>query len=139
MRLAHGTLLALLGAAIAAPAESHGDNSPPPCRFALQWSQDQILAKTDEFIWDMLYWEGKFHQDGIAYNQVNGMSYDGSQIDWVTGERTEKHTFSAASKEVTFPTHRLTSEPANYAINTRRCKSCSTPAPSMAQLKPPDF
>ncbi|KAL3486850.1 putative GPI anchored protein [Aspergillus germanicus] len=99
MRLAHGTILALLGAAIAAPAESHGDDSPPPCRFALQWSQDQILSRTDEFIWDMLYWEGKFHRDGIAYNEVNGMSYDGSQIDWVTGERTEKHTFSAASKE----------------------------------------
>ncbi|KAL2851384.1 putative GPI anchored protein [Aspergillus pseudodeflectus] len=99
MRLAHSALLPLLSTAIAAPAESHGDGAPPPCRFAVQWTQDKILARTDEFIWDMLYWEGKFHQDGIAYNQANGMSYDGSQIDWVTGERTEKHTFSAASKE----------------------------------------
>ncbi|KAL2865886.1 endo-beta-1,2-glucanase [Aspergillus lucknowensis] len=98
MRIAGSTLLALLGAAIAAPVEGRS-NASPPCRFALQWTQEKILAKTDEFIWDMLYWEGKFHQDGIAYNEANGMSYDGSQIDWVTGERTKKHTFSAASKE----------------------------------------
>ncbi|XWW98398.1 hypothetical protein V2A60_006398 [Cordyceps javanica] len=27
------------------------------------------------------------------------MTYDGTQLDWVTGERTKKHPFSAASKE----------------------------------------
>ena len=100
MRFSHGTILAFLGAALAAPQPGPQRNDTPSCRFALQWSQDEILAKTEGFIWDMLYWEGKFHQDGIAYNQANGMTYDGSQIDWVTGEKTKKHIFSAASKEV---------------------------------------
>lgn len=48
----------------------------------------------------MLYWEGQFHQNNVSYNSANGMSYDGTQLDWVTGERTKKHPFSAASKEV---------------------------------------
>lgn len=98
MRFSRATLLAFLGAALAAPAPPESSN--PPCRFALDWSQDDILAKTDDFIWDMLYWEGKFHQNDIAYNQANGMTYDGAQIDWTTGEATKKHIFSAASKEV---------------------------------------
>lgn len=102
MKLASVASVAFLSAATAAPAESNGS---PPCRFALKWSQEEILAKTDEFIWDMLYWEGKFHQNDIAYNEANGMSYDGTQIDWVTGEHTKKHTFSAASKEVPPPMH----------------------------------
>ena len=48
----------------------------------------------------MLYWEGQFHQNNVSYNTGNGMSYDGTEIDWTTGERTQKHPFSAASKEV---------------------------------------
>lgn len=48
----------------------------------------------------MLYWEGKFHQNNVSYNTQNGMSYDGTNINYTTGERTEKHPFSAASKEV---------------------------------------
>ena len=48
----------------------------------------------------MLYWEGKFHQNDTAYNVANGMSYDGTQLDWNTGVKSDKHPFSAASKEV---------------------------------------
>jgi uncharacterized protein (DUF2147 family) len=78
----------------------HTEQGNPPCRFGLQWTQEDVLTKTDDFIWDLLYWEGKFHQNEVAYNTANGMTYDGTQLDWKTGERTKKHPFSAASKEV---------------------------------------
>jgi hypothetical protein len=72
----------------------------PACRFALKWTQDELLERPDDFISDMLYWEGKFHQDAIAYNENNGMSYDGAQIHWDTGLSIGTKPFSAASKEV---------------------------------------
>ena len=98
MKISQATALSLLGA-VSASASTPGKHGPP-CRFALDWTTEEILENTEDFISDMLYWEGKFHVDGIAYNKDNGMTYDGSQIDYVTGERTEKHTFSASSKEV---------------------------------------
>jgi hypothetical protein len=72
----------------------------PSCRFGLDWSQKEVLERPGDFVWDALYWEGKFHQNDVAYNTKNGMSYDGTQLDWETGKRTKKHAFSAASKEV---------------------------------------
>ncbi|CAF3446079.1 unnamed protein product [Fusarium graminearum] len=75
------------------------NSKPPSCRFGLEWSQKDILQRPDDFTWDLLYWEGKFHQNDVAYNTKNGMSYDGTQLDWKTGMLTKKHTFSAASKE----------------------------------------
>ena len=93
--------LTLVSAALAyaLPANSHADRTAS-CRFALDWPQDKVLESTEEFIWDLLYWEGKFHQNDVSYNSANGMTYDGTQLDWVTGEATKLHTFSAASKEV---------------------------------------
>lgn len=79
----------------------------PSCRFALNWSQKDVLKRPDDFVSDLLYWEGKFHQNDVAYNEKNGMSYDGSQLDWETGAATKKHPFSAASKEVRFCRFRL--------------------------------
>ncbi|CAI7565174.1 unnamed protein product [Penicillium glandicola] len=76
-----------------------GRTTEPSCRFAHDYSQKQILQDPTAFINDMLYWEGKFHQNNISYNSNNGFSYDGTNIDWVTGEATVKHSFSAASKE----------------------------------------
>lgn len=100
MRFTSSLLFAGVVAALPAnDAYSHGKGESS-CRFGLEWSQKDVLKKTDEFIWDLLYWEGKFHQNDVAYNTANGMSYDGTQLDWVTGERTKKHIFSAASKEV---------------------------------------
>ena len=83
---------------ILALAEASSDS--PPCRFVKEYTQDDVLADPAAFIADYIYWESKFHQNDIAYNTANGMSYDGSQIDWVTGAATKKHEFSAASKEV---------------------------------------
>ncbi|SPO01984.1 probable GPI anchored protein [Cephalotrichum gorgonifer] len=100
MRL-NQTALAFIGATLAhaLPSSHQGHSSAPSCRFALDWPQKEVLKNTDKFIWDLLYWEGKFHQNDISYNTANGMSYDGVQLDWVTGDATEVHTFSAASKE----------------------------------------
>ncbi|KAJ5963618.1 uncharacterized protein N7479_003494 [Penicillium vulpinum] len=93
-----GHVLTLATLVNAIPSKS-GHTSEPSCRFAHHHSQKQNLQYSTSFINDMLYWEGKFHQNNISYNSNNGISYDGSNIDWVTGEATEKHTFSAASKE----------------------------------------
>uniref|UniRef100_A0A0D2YAC5 Endo-beta-1,2-glucanase SGL domain-containing protein n=1 Tax=Fusarium oxysporum (strain Fo5176) TaxID=660025 RepID=A0A0D2YAC5_FUSOF len=84
---------------LAAASPQYSNPQAPSCRFGLEWSQKDVLQHTDDFIWDLLYWEGKFHQNDVAYNTQNGMSYDGTQLDWKTGKRTKKHTFSAASKE----------------------------------------
>ena len=85
--------------------------SEPSCRFAHHYSQKQILRDPTAFINDMLFWEGKFHQNNISYNSNNGISYDGTNIDWVTGKATEKHTFSAASKEVRLQLSPLSGSP----------------------------
>jgi hypothetical protein len=72
----------------------------PKCRFAADWSQKDVLKNPSGFEWDLLFWEGKFHQNDVAYNTANGMTYDGTQLNWTTGAGTKKHPFSAASKEV---------------------------------------
>jgi hypothetical protein len=72
----------------------------PACRFASQYSQQDVLKDPGRFIQDLLYWEGQFHRNNVSYDTGNGMSYDGTQIDWTTGAATQKHPFSAASKEV---------------------------------------
>lgn len=74
--------------------------NPPDCRFSLQYTQDDIVKNPENFASDLLYWEGKFHQNNVGYNTANGMSYDGTLLDPTTGLATQKHPFSAASKEV---------------------------------------
>jgi hypothetical protein len=135
MKLNSPAVLVLLGAASASAAPStNGGHGAPPCRFALEWTQDDVLHKTDDFISDVLYWEGKFHQNDIAYNTANGMTYDGSQIDWETGEATEKHVFSAASKEVRARNYASSRKVCSSSM-ARLCKSCCTRAQLMDPLK----
>jgi hypothetical protein len=102
MRTSQALSLALIGAVLSSPTPSRNQEGSdiPSCRFALEWSQEEVLTNPDGFINDLLYWEGKFHQNNVSYNTGNGMSYDGTQLDWETGLRTAKHPFSAASKEV---------------------------------------
>jgi hypothetical protein len=83
--------------AAAAPSKTP---PPPKCRFSPLYTQEQILANPDPFASDLLYWEGKFHQNNVSYNSYNGVSYDGTLLDETTGLATAKHPFSAASKEV---------------------------------------
>ncbi|KAF2191459.1 putative GPI anchored protein [Zopfia rhizophila CBS 207.26] len=75
--------------------------SVPSCRFSPQYSRDDVLTNPDAFVWDLLYWEGRFHQNNIRYNSANGMTYDGTLLDPGTGLNNlgGLHPFSAASKE----------------------------------------
>lgn len=91
-------LLAWATTTTARPARQ--SRGTPSCRFALQYNQSDILNDPSDFIMDLLYWEGRFHQNSVGYNTLNGMSYDGTQIDLTTGLATSQHNFSAASKEV---------------------------------------
>lgn len=95
MKSTLSSLLPLTSLALSRPSSDKGS-----CRFAHDWTQEKILSNTNEFISEVLLWEGKFHQNDIAYNEGNGVSYDGAQLDWTTGEASSTKTFSAASKEV---------------------------------------
>ncbi|MBI4372266.1 MAG: DUF89 family protein, partial [Candidatus Omnitrophica bacterium] len=74
-----------------------------PYRFAPDYSaQDLLQGKgvTDEYIGKVMYWEGKFHQAGIAFNGKSGLTYDGHSIDFKTGELIGgPRNWSASSKE----------------------------------------
>ena len=71
------------------------------CRFSPQYSQEDILSNDDTFVWDLFYWEGRFHQNNIGYNTANSMTYDGTLLNPLTGLNNISglHPFSAASKE----------------------------------------
>ncbi|KAF2727161.1 putative GPI anchored protein [Polyplosphaeria fusca] len=71
------------------------------CRFSPQFTRRQVLTSGDDFVWHMLYWEGRFHQNNVGYNTANGMTYDGTLLDPQTGlhNLSGLHPFSAASKE----------------------------------------
>lgn len=91
-------MAALAVAVLLATAAATSD--APPCRFAPKYTNNEVLHNPEQFAQDFLYWEGKFHQNDVGYNTANALTYDGTLLDWTTGERTEKHPFSAASKEV---------------------------------------
>ena len=75
----------------------------PTCRFAHQYTQEQLGASEEaqqRYIESIMYWEGKFHQDGVGINFASGLTYDGHPLNYTTGEITgDPHPFSAASKE----------------------------------------
>lgn len=73
-----------------------------PCRFAPLYNQSEIRKNPGPFVWDTLYWDGRFHQNSVGYNTANGMTYDGTLLDPTTGiaNFSGLHQFSAASKEV---------------------------------------
>ena len=77
--------------------------SSPLCRFAPTFTQKEIVHNPEPFIWDVLYWEGNFAKPGLDYNEANGMTYDGTLLNPVTGVEdayeSGLHNFSAASKE----------------------------------------
>jgi len=89
---------ALTAGAVPSPQQAKPGGTPK-CRFSPTYTQAQILQDPNPFISDVLYWEGKFHQNNVSYNTYNGMSYDGTLLDEITGLATAKHPFSAASKE----------------------------------------
>jgi hypothetical protein len=72
-----------------------------PCRFASHYTTSSILSDPDAFERDLLHWEGMFHQNNVSYNTLNGMTFDGTLLNPVTGihDTSGIHTFSAPSKE----------------------------------------
>ncbi|THC93507.1 hypothetical protein EYZ11_007031 [Aspergillus tanneri] len=78
------TFASLSTAGVAAVLNWH-QSTTPTCRFALKYSQEDILWDPSGFVSDYLYWEGQFHQHNVAYNADNGMALDGTQIDWTSG------------------------------------------------------
>lgn len=88
---------------LAASLACNTSNAQSTCRFAQQYSQQNILDNPNGFIADVLYWEGKFAQPGIGYNEANAMTYDGTLLDQVAGfavaNAAGRHNLSAASKE----------------------------------------
>ncbi|KAL0954731.1 hypothetical protein HGRIS_003684 [Hohenbuehelia grisea] len=81
----------LFAVALAAP--------PRKCRFSPSYPLSSVLTNPDRYAQDLLFWEGKFHQNDVSYNTANGMTYDGTLLDPTTGLATDKHPFSVASKE----------------------------------------
>ena len=75
--------------------------STPPCQFAPNFKVQDILtsvAARQSFLEQVMRWEGNFH--AIAFNNVTGMTDDGHEIDWTTGELADPlHYWSAPSKE----------------------------------------
>lgn len=90
-------LCAVFGLAIAQPSPHNS------CRFATRYSLDAIAQNATSFVHDIVYWEAQFHASQVAYNLQTGVTYDGCLLDQITGlaNLTERHEFSAASKEVT--------------------------------------
>lgn len=70
-----------------------------PCRFAPLYNQSSLLTSPTSFLNDYLSWEHNFHANNVSYNTANGMTYDGTQLNYTTGLASTKHPFSAASKE----------------------------------------
>eukprot|EP01121_Diplochlamys_sp_Union-15-3_P001464 TRINITY_DN11268_c0_g1_i1.p1 TRINITY_DN11268_c0_g1~~TRINITY_DN11268_c0_g1_i1.p1 ORF type:complete len:532 (+),score=71.97 TRINITY_DN11268_c0_g1_i1:51-1646(+) len=75
----------------------------PTCRFALKYTTDEISSCGScrtQFIQDVMFWEGHFHQPGVGYHAATGLTYDGHGINYTTGELADPlHYWSAASKE----------------------------------------
>lgn len=73
------------------------------CRFAPSFSIQDLLhskERRQEYISNVLYWEGMFHTDGVGYSASSGLTFDGHAINYTTGELANpQHFWSASSKE----------------------------------------
>jgi hypothetical protein len=74
-----------------------------PCRFADLFTIDDLVYNRNDaihrFKMNMCLWEGQFGY-GIGYNHEIGITFDGHEIDYTTGDLHERlHFFTAASKE----------------------------------------
>jgi hypothetical protein len=94
----------LWGVANVAAALLPNPPNPPKastCRFATKYTRQSIIQNPSAFEQDVIFWEGMFHQNNVSYNALNGMTFDGTLLDPITGVHNVDglHTFSAASKE----------------------------------------
>ncbi|EWG53954.1 hypothetical protein FVEG_12278 [Fusarium verticillioides 7600] len=80
MKSSLSSVLALaLSLPLTAASPQYSDPKAPSCRFGLEWSQKDVLQHTDEFIWDLLYWEGKFHQNDALQIMLYAQAISGSK------------------------------------------------------------
>lgn len=88
-------------ASVAAALAPPGPPKSSACRFATKYTTQAILQNPSAFEQDVIFWEGMFHQNNVSYNALNGMTFDGTLLDPITGVHDVDglHTFSAASKE----------------------------------------
>jgi len=73
------------------------------CRFAPDYTQAQLalnVTAREEYLEQVMHWEGKFMQDGVGFNLAAGITYDGHPLNFTTGELYDTpHLFTASSKE----------------------------------------
>ena len=99
-----GFLLAITGA-LATPLSSlapRWDTLPTECRFAPDWTLDDILADPESFKRTYITRESKFHTTpNISYHPDTGMGYDTREILLDTGllNTSTSHYNGASSKE----------------------------------------
>jgi len=99
--LPFGILLVLITVHRAGARPIHRSDA---CRFAPMFTTQELLlsnSSRDLFIRTVMYWEGQFHQPGIGYNAVTGMTYDGHGLNYTSGDidTSNLHFWSAPSKE----------------------------------------
>jgi len=95
-------LLVVLLCAICATVASQ--SSTPNCRFALSYTLEELWDNPtlqDQFLDDVMYWEGNFAKNYVGLNVHAGLTYDGHGLNYTTGELGQGllHYWSAASKE----------------------------------------
>jgi len=80
-----------------------GSSERFPCRYAGFYTSQELLfneTSRNQFIENMMVFEGNFHKHGVGYNSKTGLTYDGHPINYTTGELAlVPHPFSASSKE----------------------------------------
>lgn len=72
------------------------------CQFARSFNCEDFHSqdRVDEYLHNVMKWEGQFAQPGIGYDAQSGYTYDGHPIDYKSGELSgDPHLFSAPSKE----------------------------------------
>eukprot|EP00981_Chlorochromonas_danica_P007263 scaffold1623_cov165-Ochromonas_danica.AAC.15 len=73
------------------------------CQFAHLFDCKDFLQspqRVQDYLDNVMKWEGEFAQPGVGYDPLSGHTYDGHPIDYQTGELYgEPHLFSAPSKE----------------------------------------
>lgn len=74
------------------------------CRFAYKYTAAELWnseEKQQEFLSDVMYWEGNFAKHHVGLNRFSGLTYDGHGIDYSSGVPNEGylHFWSAPSKE----------------------------------------
>ena len=74
------------------------------CRFAYKYTPQELWhseEKQQEFLNDVMYWEGNFAKHHVGLNRFSGLTYDGHGIDYSSGVPNPGylHFWSAPSKE----------------------------------------